>query len=284
MGFFAALLPLLKGTVGKAIVSNVATSAISSLANRSQTRADRRQALGDQSEQFVRLRDAAEKAGFNPLTALRANPTGGMVNPTPALASGAFLRDALGAGVQTYFNRDQIIKDEERDLLERKLMRQELANMQLQGKAFEKSMQFGFGVGQPVANNYTGTDRPTGHTDTPVLSFGGVEGATASDTSDTQRISDRYGELIEMFYGAGVLARDLGKWARQKTDRWAMERETERRQWDIDNPFGDGKAYDTHKGRHRPGMFNLPPDRPKKNIQPFFDLSRDELPKFDLKY
>jgi hypothetical protein len=157
MGIFAALLPFLKGTVGKAIVSNVATSAISSLANRSQARADRRQALGDQAEQFVRLRDAAEKAGFNPLTALRANPTGGMVNPTPALASGAFLRDALGAGVQTYFNRDKIVNDEERDRLERGLMRQELANMQLQGKAFEKSMKFGFEV--PTANNYTGTDK-----------------------------------------------------------------------------------------------------------------------------
>lgn len=155
---FAALVPFLKGVVGKKLLSTVASTAISSIAQRSSAKAQRKQSLGDQSEQFVRLRDAAEKAGFNPLTALRANPTGGMVNPTPALASGSFVTDALGAGMETYFNRDKIIKDEERDILEAKLMRQELANMQLQGKAFEKAMKFGFGVGNPTANNYTGVD------------------------------------------------------------------------------------------------------------------------------
>jgi hypothetical protein len=231
MGIFAALLPFLKGTVGKAIVSNVATSAISSLANRSQARADRQQALGDQSEQFVRLRDAAEKAGFNPLTALRANPTGGMVNPTPALASGGFLRDALGAGVQTYFNRDQILKDEERDRLERQLMRQELANMQLQGKAFEKSMKFGFEV--PVSNNYTGTDMR--HTDLNYgLAFAGNEMAVASDTSDAERIERRYSDVVSNIYGMGALARDLGQWAGKKMNRWQWELETQRRQSLID--------------------------------------------------
>ena len=157
---FAAFLPFLKGVVGKKLLSTVASTAISSIAQRSAAKAQRAQAVGDQAEQFVRLRDAAEKAGFNPLTALRANPTGGMVNPTPALASGSFITDALGAGMETYFNRDKIIKDEERDMLERKLMRQELANMQLQGKAFENSMNFGFGVGNPTANNYTGKDLP----------------------------------------------------------------------------------------------------------------------------
>ncbi len=225
---FAALLPILKGVVGKKLVSTVATTALSSLAQRSAAKAQRAQAVGDQAEQFVRLRDAAEKAGFNPLTALRANPTGGMVNPTPALASGSFITDALGAGMETYFNRDQIIKDEERDLLERKLMRQELANMQMQGKAFEKSMQFGFGVGNPVSNNYTGTD--IGHTDLlNGLSFAGNEMAVASDTSDAERVERRYSDVVSNVYGMGVLARDLGQWAGKKMNRFKMELETQRR-------------------------------------------------------
>lgn len=117
----------------------------------------RAQALEDQREQFVRLRDAAEAAGFNPLTALQAAPTGGLVNPTPALASGSFIADALGAGVDTYFNAKQRQRDVERDLLEKSLMRQELQNMQMQGKALEKSMRFGFEI--PQAKNYTGVSK-----------------------------------------------------------------------------------------------------------------------------
>lgn len=225
---FAALLPFLKGTVGKALLSNVASTAISSIAQRSAAKAQRNQAVGDQAEQFVRLRDAAEAAGFNPLTALRANPTGGMVNPTPALASGSFVTDALGAGMQTYFNRDKILKDEERDMLERKLMRQELANMTMQGKAFEKSMNFGFGVGNPTANNYTGAD--LGHTTLDKgLSFGGVTAAVAGDTSDAEVWEKRYGDIASSVIGGAIAARDLGQWAGKAMNRWQMELETQRR-------------------------------------------------------
>ena len=48
---------------------------------------ERSWAVEDQAEQFVRLRAAAEKAGFNPLTALGAAPNSGMVNPTQAAQS-----------------------------------------------------------------------------------------------------------------------------------------------------------------------------------------------------
>lgn len=239
---FAALLPFLKGVVGKKLLSTVASTAISSIAQRSAAKAQRNQALGDQAEQFVRLRDAAEKAGFNPLTALRANPTGGMVNPTPALASGSFITDALGAGIETYFNRDKIIKDEERDLLERKLMRQELANMQLQGKALEKSMNFGFGVGNPTANNYTGAD--LGHTTLDKgLSFGGLTAAVAGDTSDAEVWEKRYGDIASSVIGGAIAARDLGQWAGKAMNRWQMELETQRRQSLIDGNNKNTRQY-----------------------------------------
>lgn len=54
---------------------------------------ERKWALGDQAEQFVRLRAAAEKGGFNPLTVLGASPTSGMVNPTNAAQS--YMGDAI---------------------------------------------------------------------------------------------------------------------------------------------------------------------------------------------
>jgi hypothetical protein len=230
---FAALFPFFKGVVGKGLLSTVASTAISSIAQRSAAKAQRNQALGDQAEQFVRLRDAAEKAGFNPLTALRANPTGGMVNPTPALASGSFVTDALGAGIETYFNRDKIIKDEERDMLERQLMRQELANMQMQGKAFQKSMNFGFGVGNPTWNNYTGVAPPAD----PVLSFNNTQWTTHSGTSDTQRVEDRYGDVASEFYGLGVMARDFATWLRKRNWRNQDVQMTDARQREIDQGF-----------------------------------------------
>lgn len=58
------------------------------------SRQERKWALEDQAEQFVRLRAAAEKGGFNPLTALGAAPNSGMVNPTSA-ARGDFMGTAI---------------------------------------------------------------------------------------------------------------------------------------------------------------------------------------------
>ena len=54
---------------------------------------ERSWALGDQAEQFVRLRAAAEKGGFNPLSVLGAAPNSGMVNPTNAAQS--YMGDAI---------------------------------------------------------------------------------------------------------------------------------------------------------------------------------------------
>jgi len=48
---------------------------------------ERSWAVEDQAEQFVRLRSAAEKGGFNPLTVLGAAPNSGMVGQTQAAQS-----------------------------------------------------------------------------------------------------------------------------------------------------------------------------------------------------
>lgn len=189
------------------------------LGGRSARRAEARQramAIEDQAEQFVRLRDAAEKAGFNPLTALQANPTGGMVNPTPALASGQFVADALGSATSTYFNMKQQERDVERDALEKALMREELKAMQMQGKALEKRMQFGYEI--PQANNYSGVDTVNkwpplsenlGAKRTSGYVLNGKWVFTDPDFVDAETWEQRYGELGAEAYGATVAAADL---------------------------------------------------------------------------
>lgn len=153
---FAA--PILTGgtsTVLGSIVSSVGSSLIGGLVNKSAAKAERGMALEDQASQFVRLRDAAEAAGFNPLTVLRNAPSSGMVQQTsPVLASSAILGGALGEGIKTWFNRDQIKADAERDLLERSLMRAELGAMN--ARANPVGQRFGFEI--PTANNTTGID------------------------------------------------------------------------------------------------------------------------------
>lgn len=59
---------------------------------------------GDDKPKFglKRLRKAAEKNGFNPLTVLGA--TGGQGYRGPQLSTAAFIADAISAGVDTYYN------------------------------------------------------------------------------------------------------------------------------------------------------------------------------------
>jgi hypothetical protein len=54
---------------------SIASAVIGGLFKSKAAKEERKQAIADQDQQFVRMRDAAEKAGFNPLTALRL--TGG---------------------------------------------------------------------------------------------------------------------------------------------------------------------------------------------------------------
>lgn len=159
MAFFGFLAPLFKGVVGKAVVSSVASSVVNGVIQNAATKkqnalnaaaasAEREQALGDQAEQFVRLREAAEAGGFNPLTVLRAAPNSGMPVHTgiPAmLASGSILKNAFAAGVNTWFNAPQIKADAERDQLERRIMREELIQLQ---KSNALPKQFGFEIPQ----------------------------------------------------------------------------------------------------------------------------------------
>lgn len=88
-------------------------------------------ALEDQREQFVRLRAAAEKGGFNPLAVLGANPGAGMVNPTPvssnnymgsAIAESSLLvADKLAQSKAASLGRTVEDLNRQKDILTRKL-------------------------------------------------------------------------------------------------------------------------------------------------------------------
>lgn len=83
--------------------------------------------------EFGKMRAAAEAAGFNPLTVLKA--TGGaptsVSNPVPRLSSAAVIADALGTGAREYFASQPDPLQEARDRLEIDLMRKQLETVTL---------------------------------------------------------------------------------------------------------------------------------------------------------
>lgn len=78
--------------------------------------------------EYGKMRAAAEAAGFNPLTVLKA--TGGaptsVSNPVPALSSAAVIANALGTGAQAFFDAQPDPLQQERDRLEIDLMRKQM--------------------------------------------------------------------------------------------------------------------------------------------------------------
>lgn len=175
--------------------------------------------LHNQRMQFIRLREAAELGGFNPLTVLGANPGAGMVNTQPALSSGEFITRALSTGVDTYFNSKAQERDAERDALEKALMREELKQMQNQGKAAASALAFGYAI--PQSNNYSGvTDANAAPGLSASISDSGagapgqgvtVGGVTVDENenfSSAQKFEDRYGDLASSAYGLGVMVAD----------------------------------------------------------------------------
>jgi hypothetical protein len=71
-------IPALMGWIGGLSAGaklSMASSVVSGLSSYAAAKAQRKQAIADQDNQYVRMRNAAQRAGFNPLTVMRA--TGG---------------------------------------------------------------------------------------------------------------------------------------------------------------------------------------------------------------
>lgn len=81
-----------------AIATAAAPSLVSGVLGIFGAKKRRKQARSDQKKQFERLREAAERGGFNPLTALQSTGGAGfgaLPSSAPPLASIDFIRDAL---------------------------------------------------------------------------------------------------------------------------------------------------------------------------------------------
>ena len=108
---------------------------------------------------YVKLRHDAQKAGFNPLTALMAGGASAYNRDQgPELTRGSFIADALARGADTFFNQRQAEKDRELDNIEaRERMRlQEESEMRLMAASSRQS--FGYDLTQTVmpATNWHG--------------------------------------------------------------------------------------------------------------------------------
>lgn len=182
------------------------------------------------SVDYVAMRKNAEKAGFNPLTALQNGGAAGFarVSGPPALSSTEAIANVLGTAADTWFNRDKVAADAEKEALEVALMRQELANLQ---KPSEVVRQRDFGYSIPQVTLSSGA----AHARSPVLAselpvsprrpvlHGGDAGASGRDlrlgsrdwhvntgTSPAADWSDEYGDLAESIIGIPKLVFDTG--------------------------------------------------------------------------
>lgn len=94
---------------------------------------------------YQRLRRDAERAGFNPLTALLAGGGAGYQREyDPALSSGSFVAEAVARGVDTYFNQATDEPDYEAD----KVREQQQRNADAQAAAARPRSTFGFDLSQ----------------------------------------------------------------------------------------------------------------------------------------
>jgi len=160
MAFFLA--PLLKTagaflakkSVGTAIAKTVAGSLVSGAiaSNQQKKNLAFQQAQSDQNEgrhsdRFVDLVENAQRAGFNPLTALRADGASTYQAPilNAPMSSSTFIGNALVDGMNTGFNYDQQKRDEERDNLERDIMKAQLDQLQKANKV-RGGEYFGYGI------------------------------------------------------------------------------------------------------------------------------------------
>jgi hypothetical protein len=109
---------------------------------------------------LLRVREDAERAGFNPLTALRngaSNIGSNTYLNAPALSSADFIAQALMEGVDTGFNAPQRELDAETQRLQNELYRAQIGELQANTQYLTRS--YGFGI--PAVESYGVSSRET---------------------------------------------------------------------------------------------------------------------------
>ncbi len=139
---------------------------------------------------YVKLRNDAQAAGFNPLTALMAGGGAGYQREfSPDLASGAFISDALSRGVDTYFDLKNQADAE--TVRVRELAEQREHERQMQAMRYG-NQSFGYGLTRTV-------------TASPVTVTGPGSEAAVDPFEDSQRLIQVYspsGRLVSIRKGA----------------------------------------------------------------------------------
>lgn len=146
--------------------------------------------FGGESEQkyvvpdFKRLRVKAQKAGFNPLTALGATGGGQLSSPVlstqSVLAEG--LADGIGAGLETWFNREDEANKEEIDRINLETMRADRDIAVATAKAMQSGQPFGHTI--PSYQHSSGSGRHGPDADPAGEPGGFMEPAKREDIRD----------------------------------------------------------------------------------------------------
>lgn len=193
---------------------------------------------------LTKLRQVAEKAGFNPLTALM----GGAGSPAasnyqasynPAMSSGSFIADAMSRGSDAYFSYvdDQAAQAESirRETEDKRRWEAEMANRpasQRFGYALSQQQEYrpqvrsaGPRMGSAVAASVVGTaaasePSPSDGSVTPsrqAIMVRGTPFYPRSGSSDAEAAESRYGEVAGEIIGVDALIHDTAVHARSRT-------------------------------------------------------------------
>jgi len=169
---------------------NIAAAAVSSLLSYKAAQQQRKQAIADQDNQYVRMRNAAQRAGFNPLTVLRSTGGQGFTGLPVISKAAAFGNAAAGifdavrqAPIDKYNKkvRDLEIKQRKADL-ELMPMRGKLMKAQInQMIALNQNQQ---GLPEARKNVLDGYNLGTSANENLATFYGNV--TTDSETTSTQ--------------------------------------------------------------------------------------------------
>jgi hypothetical protein len=231
-------MPIFAALAGLSAASklSIAGSVVNGLLSYKSAQQQRKQAIADQDNQYVRMRNAAQRAGFNPLTVMRA--TGGQgFTGLPTISKAAAFGNAA-AGIFDAVQRAPIDKynEEVRDL-EKKQRKADLELMPMRGKLMKAQIDnitgktdpyVGYGNYIPVKNGVNiqelditvakrlgikPNDRLTGGDLEEILGelHGNFQAGVGSKTGT---------EALRPYYDpAGIIVKELPPVARNKSDQ-----------------------------------------------------------------
>lgn len=209
----------------------IAAAVVGGLFSYKAAQEQRKQAIADQDNQYVRMRNAAQRAGFNPLTVMRA--TGGQGFTGLPVISRAAAFGNMAAGIFDAVRQSPIDKyNEEIRELEKKQRKADLELMPIRGKLMKaqleqirsqqtkgvpearKNVLDGYNLGE-TANKYLATmegnvttDAERTSTETRVRPDGSKYTAPAGEDFDEQALNSFYYAGEQIYTAVQQLSKD----------------------------------------------------------------------------